>query len=291
MRGSSSMYVGILSLCAASQGAAPLDRTGMVETEYAFARRAQTSVRAAFLEYLAEDSLVLAPGPTPGRPRYLAAKEDQNRLEWYPSVADVAGSGDLGFTSGPWMYTAAATGAQLYGHFVTVWKRDAHSVWRVQLDGGVSHAAPHEKEASLAPDGPQASAARVPRSTAAAGDAVNRAIGDFQVAAAQNDLGSALRTFARNSDFSLYTEGEQPMALGPATRYLGTRSMPVDHWHEVAREHSADATIAYSVGEFGDENGRARSAYIQIWQYDPKVANWGVRVLLIAPLSPEKKKS
>lgn len=292
MGGTGSVRFGIVSLCAASQGAAaPLERMGMVETEYAFAQRAQTSVRAAFLEYLAEDSLVLAPGPTAGRATYLAAKENQDRLEWYPSVAQVAGSGDLGFTSGPWIYTAAGTKAQLYGHFLTVWKRDAHSVWRVQLDGGVSHAEPVQKEAGLARDGTESISAQVPPPAPAAGDTVNRAISDFQVAAQQNDLGAALRTFARNNDFSLYAEGEPPMALGPATRYLDMRSTPVDHWREVARDHSADSTIAYTVGEFGDAKGRSRMAYVQIWQYDPKVANWGVRMLLIAPIPPDKKKS
>ena len=292
MRATGSVRFGIACLWGASTGvAADLDRAGMIEMEYAFAQRAQTSVRAAFLEYLAEDSLVLAPGPTAGRATYLAAKENQDRLEWYPAVADVAGSGDLGFTSGPWIYTAAGTGAQLYGHFLTVWKRDAHSVWRVQLDGGVSHPAPVQKEAELARHGMESSAVQVPPPAPPAGDAVNRSISDFQVAAQQNDFAAALRTFARNNDFSLYAEGEAPMALGPATRYLGTRSMPIGHWREAARGQSADATLAYTVGEFADHKGRSRTAYIQIWQYDPKVANWGVRVLLIAPIPPDKKKS
>src|ERR1700761_1383623 len=73
------------------------DLQSMVQTEYAFAARAQKSVRGAFLEYLADDSLVLGPGPTPGRAVYEAAKPNNNKLEWYPSAA-AAGVG-LGFTT------------------------------------------------------------------------------------------------------------------------------------------------------------------------------------------------
>ena len=92
----------------------------MVQTEYAFAERAQSSVRDAFLEYLADDSLVLEPAPTPGRPFYEAAKPSNSKLQWYPAAA--AAGADLGFTTGPWIYTGV-DGAHAYGHFVTVWKR------------------------------------------------------------------------------------------------------------------------------------------------------------------------
>jgi hypothetical protein len=44
------------------------------------------------------------------------------------------------------------------------------------------------------------------------------------------------------------------------------------------------------VGEVTDRNKRSTHAYVQIWQYDPKVANWGLRVLLVNPLPPPKAK-
>jgi ketosteroid isomerase-like protein len=102
----------------------------LLTTEYAFSQQARTSVRAAFLEYLAADSLVLRPAPTPGRAFYAAAKDDSADLEWYPAMADLAGSADLGFTTGPWIYRSAS-GGQTNGHFLTLWRRDAACRWRV----------------------------------------------------------------------------------------------------------------------------------------------------------------
>jgi hypothetical protein len=58
----------------------------------------------------------------------------------------------------------------------------------------------------------------------------------------------------------------------------------------MARGRSADSTLLYSVGEVTDRNKRSTHAYVQIWQYDPKVAIWGLRVLLVNPLPPPKAK-
>jgi hypothetical protein len=40
------------------------------------------------------------------------------------------------------------------------------------------------------------------------------------------------------------------------------------------------------VGVLTGRNEHSTHAYVQIWQYDPKVANWGLRVLLVNPLPP-----
>ena len=58
-----------------------------------------------------------------------------------PILVGVAASGDMGFTSGPWSAHAAGTDGLAHGHFLTVWKRGDDGIWRVQVDGGISHPA------------------------------------------------------------------------------------------------------------------------------------------------------
>jgi hypothetical protein len=264
---------------------------GLLLAEYAFGQQARTSIRTAFLEYLAEDSLVLHPAPESGRAVYAAAKENSDKLEWYPAMADIAGSDDLGFTTGPWIYTAADGGALLHGHFLSIWKRDAMCRWQVEFDGGVSHAAPTKAESPLAPEQATVALPRTPPTPKSiAGDAVGRAISGFQNTASQNGFAAGLRTYARDFDFHFYTDGEAPMGLGAANRYFTGYKVPGD-WQEAARGRSADSTLAYSVGEIKDAKRRSSHAYVEIWQYDPKVANWGLRVLLVNPLAPPKEKS
>jgi hypothetical protein len=116
-----------------------------------------------------------------------------------------------------------------------------------------------------------------------AADAVGRAMSDFQDTAVQDGFAAGLRTFARTADFRFYTDGESPMGVSPANRYLIARAV-VGAWKEDARGRSADSSFAYSVGELLNGQQRSSHAYLQIWQYDPRVASWGLRVLLINPL-------
>jgi ketosteroid isomerase-like protein len=255
----------------------------LLETEFAFGQRAQTSVRAAFLEYLAEDALVLAPaGPVSGRAFYSAAKEDPGSLEWYPAGAELADSGDLGFTTGPWTYSRGD--ARIHGHFLTIWKRDAGCRWTVEFDGGVSHAADANAEPRLTADSASYAKKNAPPPTLIVEDAVSRASKAFRDTAREDGFPAGLRTYARTVDFRFYTDGEIPMGVAAANRYLTAHAVAGD-WKEDARGRSADSTLAYSVGELHDARERSSHAYVQIWQYDPRVASWGLRVLLLNPLA------
>jgi ketosteroid isomerase-like protein len=290
--------VGILGLAAACANAAGADSAapcasdrlalrGMVETEYAFAEQARASVRGAFLDYLAEDSWVLQPRPERGRALYLAAKESTAQLQWYPTHASIAASGDLGFSTGPWVYTAT-NGTQAAGHFLTVWRRDSACRWSVVLDGGIENAAPANHEPKLAPDQVSYIASAPPPPRLIADEAPSHAVSDFQDGAEKAGFAAALRTYTRIADFRFYTDGRPIMGVAAATDYLAAH--PVSGaFRQVARGQAADSTLLYTVGELADAHGQSTHSYVQIWQYDPRVANWGLRILLIAAIPPDKK--
>jgi hypothetical protein len=258
----------------------------MLDTEYAFSAKALTSVRAAFLEYLDQDSWVLNPGPEPGRPWYEAAQDSKDQLAWYPVIGEVAPSGDLGFTSGPWVYTVAGSGQQLHGHFLSVWVLDAECKWRVKIDGGISHAPPASTEPKLPTDQAALTQAQLPAPMLVTHDAAGQAIGDFRDTAQRDGLAAALRTYGRNHDFLFYTNAQFPIGgVGPASAYLDAHAI-AGTWIEKARGRSNDSTLAYCVGVLTGRSAQTTHAYLQIWQYDPRVANWGLRVLLVNPLPP-----
>jgi ketosteroid isomerase-like protein len=297
MRGLHSIFIGVAGLAAVGANAANLATTprcapdkaafrSMLESEYAFAQKARASVRDAFLEYLAEDSLVLQPGPKPGRAVYTAAKASTAQLQWYPAIADIAASGDLGFTTGPWVYTGAS-GAKATGHFLTVWQRDAACRWSVLLDGGIENAEPAANEPKLVPDQIAYSAPELPPQRFISDDAPGNAISDFQAAASQAGFAGALRTYGRNGDFLFYTDQHFPMGIAAATVYLAAHEV-TGTWKQAARGRAADSTLLYTVGEIVNTQGQNTHVYEQIWQYDPKVSNWGLRILMINPLPPPK---
>jgi ketosteroid isomerase-like protein len=117
------------------------DYSDMVNAEKAFAADASArNTRDAFLAALADDGIVFAPGPTHGKHSWESRPINDNRLEWTPAVAEIAASGDLGFTSGPWRFTAKGADKPVaFGHFFTIWKKQPDGKWKVLVDHGVSH--------------------------------------------------------------------------------------------------------------------------------------------------------
>ncbi len=58
------------------------------------------------------------------------------KLTWTPNRAEVARSGELGYTSGTYDMTFSAGGKNVVdkGKYVTVWKKQADGSWKVLLD-------------------------------------------------------------------------------------------------------------------------------------------------------------
>ena len=67
---------------------------------------------------------------------------DIKTLSWKPVGADVAASGDLGYTWGNWKYQAPDT--TYYGNYFTAWKKQKDGSWKVALDGGNSSPKPDD---------------------------------------------------------------------------------------------------------------------------------------------------
>lgn len=114
----------------------------LVEAEREFARRAgEIGVSDAFLEVLAEDGVVFNPGPVNGRELHSTSPwPAEYSLEWHPRVAAVSAAGDLGYTSGPYVFGASPDGEVSYGSHFSVWLRaTTDDRWRLLLDVGTPH--------------------------------------------------------------------------------------------------------------------------------------------------------
>ena len=93
----------------------------------------------AFLSYVAEDCVMLSPNKMPivGKDKInaLFQSNDSNKeFTWDPLYADVAESGELGYTYGT--YTINTDGETQKGTYVSIWKRDSGGKWKFVLDSG-----------------------------------------------------------------------------------------------------------------------------------------------------------
>ena len=112
----------------------------LVAAEDAFAARAEAGVSSAFLEVLAEDGVVFAPGPVSGREEHRDRPfPRESYLRWHPRTAGVSRAGDLGYTAGPWVAGTGSAPPRSAGHYLSVWRRTAAGRWELLVDGGVTH--------------------------------------------------------------------------------------------------------------------------------------------------------
>jgi ketosteroid isomerase-like protein len=123
-------------------GEFPPEVLPLVEAEHAFCRAAAAKgVRDAFLEHLAPDAILFRPEPVNG-PEFLRKRPNnpEPRLTWDPTFAEISASGDLGWTMGPWDYRLNADAEPVgFGHFCTVWRKQAGGTWRAVIDHGHDH--------------------------------------------------------------------------------------------------------------------------------------------------------
>jgi len=101
-------------------------------------------MKPAFLEYLADDGIIFAPGPLNGRRTWAARPAYKSILIWEPEYAEASAAGDVGVSLGPWELRPPPDreAPVVHGHFISVWTRDGEGPWRVSADLGTSHPAP-----------------------------------------------------------------------------------------------------------------------------------------------------
>ena len=69
-------------------------------------------------------------------------------LTWTPVKAEMAASGDLGYTYGPFVFKANdkdGNSVTRNGKYTTVWKKQKDGTWKVALDMGNSGSSPTAK--------------------------------------------------------------------------------------------------------------------------------------------------
>ncbi|KAA3655812.1 MAG: hypothetical protein DWQ10_16810 [Calditrichaeota bacterium] len=117
----------------------------LAEAEISFAQLSKDSgIRQAFLTYLTEDAIVLQPKPTNGHDAYKNSPQKPGMLQWKPVFNTISYACDLGYSTGPWEWRPEGHGdtPTLYGHFVSIWKKQENGKWRVVFDGGNSYKKP-----------------------------------------------------------------------------------------------------------------------------------------------------
>jgi hypothetical protein len=213
----------------------PDDWEALVAAERLFAADAgRIGITPAFLAHVAPEGMLLLAAPRPAK-ALLAGQSDTpgDTLEWQPETGAVARSGDLGFTTGPYVQRTGA--AVVHGRFLTVWRHDGVR-WRWLIDGGV----------------------QLGSGRAAMPLAVSRIASGAASAAAGDELAAADARANRDGPAGLRAAGAQVLRADLAELGSG---------EALGHGQSRAGDLGYSFGRGQGADGR-KARYFRVWRRD-----------------------
>ncbi len=252
----------------------------LVNAERSFAALSVAEgMRDAFLANLAEDGIVFRPGPVNGLEVWKSRKAIPVLLTWEPETADVASSGDLGFTTGPWEARdyGPRKNPPAFGYYMSVWRRQADGVWKVLLDLGTGNKKPDSTSVHFHP---------MPSFAAPSGSAQDTARARSNLISAEMKLSQTIRDAGFTSgERAYFHEGARIHRDGlfPLTRAktleadsLGTQKISYEN-HTFFVSRAIDFACVYGDYRIADEFGN----FVRLWKRSG--SNWKVILDLTSP--------
>lgn len=251
----------------------------LVNSELAFSKAAiDKGMHAAFLSFLAERSIVFRPQPVDGRSFYSDVR-DSVVLSWYPVVADISRTADLGYTTGP--YEARGTmpgGAQNveHGYYVSLWSKQKDGTWKVVLDIGIGNYNPSPKTKPT-PWQPPASYQPVfdqPVSNTQDQREVLMKMDQQCTAIARTKDAAVAYAALLAEDARLYKRWGEPI-VGKLRILASVSRKEILRWQPLAADVAGGADLGYTYGKYTDLAALGHGYYARIWKRD-KAGKWKI---------------
>lgn len=261
----------------------------MIEAERAFSKMSvEKGIQEAFLTFLADDAVIFRPEPVSGRQWYADHGGSQGTLSWEPTYVEIAGSGELAFSTGPYEYRGASGGPPTHGHFVSIWERKVVG-WRVVLDHGISHAKP---SAPAALEVHPISDVKK-RDWEDAISALFDVDHGFASLATTEAMSAAYKEHGA-PDLRLYREGYLPVE-GRDAAIAKLPQLPVltgGDLEGAGVSRARDLAFSYGTGTLTDvgTGTRGPATYIRVWRKADDKDEWKMILELATPKPEEKKK-
>ena len=256
------------------------DARSLAAAETAFAAHSiRDDMRAAFLANFAPDGVMVRGGWVNAREWLAPRAAPPIVLDWRPVHAEVAASGELGLSTGPWKLTSRADprAPPAYGQFVSIWKRQPDGSWRVLVDLGISHAQPVFWDRPL-------ETVAVAAQPAAPADTIEVAERVFAQEARANGTRAAYARYG-SSALRLYRDASAPMA-GKAVA-LAWSGLDAERrtWIVEKSEAARSADFGYARGAyFTAGSDRPAGWFLRAWHREGGA--WRIAMDVANPAAP-----
>ena len=257
----------------------------LVEAERAFASLSEAKgIKESFVANMADDGILFRPGPVPGKKWMEEHPAPKGVLTWRPDFADIAGSGEMGYTAGPWEFRekSLADKPVAYGQFVTIWKRQPDGVWKVAVDLGVGHPQPETAAAEVAHPADDRGGGNPKSKTDSAAErsALIGMEGELSKDVSAKQTAEAFLSRAAD-DVRVYRENAFPAVGREAARALLAAQRGAWTWlpADGGVSHSGELGYTYGAYEFKAADGKTAESgnYLRVWK---KRAGGGWKIVL-----------
>ena len=114
--------------------------SSLVSAENYFAAKSkENGIRVGFLKVSDNETLVFRPKRVKAKDFYSKKQINPGELIWEPTYARISRSGDWGFSTGPYIYTAFSDSLKSYGQYLSIWRADRRGIWKLALNIGTPH--------------------------------------------------------------------------------------------------------------------------------------------------------
>jgi ketosteroid isomerase-like protein len=291
----------LFSLIAAQSKQANSALMTVVESERSFARKSlEVGSRAAFMSFFADDAMVFRPHPVKYKEAMKNAPPVKNpleaTLEWEPIWADVSTGGDLGYTTGPsvWTDRSPAKRPTYYGFYFSFWKKQPTGEWKVVFDVGTELPGRYDGSRALSAPKPGKRASQLPKlSPQELQSSLMDAERDFLASIRKNGLNKAFDEYL-DRDARVYRQKLFPIVGIDSIRAYFSRWPYLASWDPEQCVVAISGDLGYSYGSYVDGNSRILPAekgyFLHGWKRD--AANrWRLVAEISSPLPPETPKS
>lgn len=250
------------------------------DTEKAFEKHvAEKGIRGGFIEYLSPVGVIFQPDAVNGREAWTKRPESPAILTWNPVWIDVANNGAIAYSVGNSQYRPNGKDDPnvIYGHYVSIWMKQANGEYRAELDAGISH----EKPASE-PTAWKSPAASEKEPEPASMSAADASVEFYETSTKDGTL-KAYRSFMAD-DVIVMRDGKLPAFDRRAALVLLKDTGKIEFSKRKLFTEAGDLGYVHGPYVMTDKKGvqTERGNFVQVWKLRDK--KWQIVADLLVPL-------
>jgi ketosteroid isomerase-like protein len=290
------------SICAGQTKKNNVSLMSLVESERAFAKTSvKIGAQPSFMMYFADDAVVFRPHPV----KYKEAMKDvpppknptEATLEWEPLWADISRSGDLGYTTGPsvWTDRSPAKRPTYYGFYFSFWKKQSTGEWKVVFDVGTELPGPYNGPRVLR--SPEKLKSRDPMMSMTAQEqrsSLMIAEGKFLELLRHEGTHRALKENL-DKEARIYRQKSQPVVGIDSIQAYFLNMSYLSTWEPLEGSVAEAGDLGYTYGSYTVGNGSnpgddEKGYYLHAWRRDA-TNRWRLVAEITSPLPPDAPKA